>query len=137
MDRPHAHGPGAGPLLPVPAAPLSGGMTQNDTLSRDDRLAPRPRRPLSGGALDSTSAQRLLRAFFAGRSPATLRAYEGDLRDFAAFCSAPTADAAAAMLLAHGAGPANELALLYKAHLQSRGLAPATANRRLAALRSL
>jgi integrase/recombinase XerC len=89
------------------------------------------------GALDATQAQRLLRAFLACRSPATLRAYGRDVADFAAFCSAPTADAAAARLLAHGPGPANELALLYRAHLAERGLSPATVNRRLAALRSL
>jgi integrase/recombinase XerC len=87
--------------------------------------------------LGTTAAARLLAAFLTGRSPATLRAYQHDLNDFAAFCAAPTADAAAALLLARGPGPANELALHYKAHLRGRGLAAATVNRRLAALRSL
>jgi integrase/recombinase XerC len=100
-------------------------------------LQPVPAPPIAGGPLDVTQTQRLLRAFFSGRSPATLRAYGRDLDDFAAFCSAPTAAAASARLLAYGAGAANELALLYKAQLQGRGLSPATVNRRLAALRSL
>ena len=100
--------------------------------------APRPLLPVPAatGTLDATPGRRLLAAFLAGRSPATLRAYELDLDDFARFCSAPTT-AAAALLLARGPGPANEWAHLYRAHLQGRGLAPATTNRRLAALRSL
>jgi len=44
---------------------------------------------------------------------------------------------AAALLLAHGHGPANSLALAYRANLQGRGHEAATINRRLAALRSL
>ncbi len=46
-------------------------------------------------------------------------------------------DEAAHCLLAWGNGPANELALRYRAYLLERGLSPATINRRLAALRSL
>src|SRR5690349_14065069 len=83
------------------------------------------------------AAARLLAAFLAGRSPSTLRSYSGDLKDFAAFLGVPDGDAAAAVLLAHGAGAANELALRYKADMQGRGLAPNTVNRRLAVLRSL
>lgn len=96
-------------------------------------LVPAP----AAGALDATPSQRLLRAFLAGRSPATLRAYGRDLADFAAFCGLPSADDAAARLLAAGQGGANELALAYRNHLFGRELAPATVNRRLAALRSL
>jgi integrase/recombinase XerC len=88
-------------------------------------------------ALDVSAAGRLLAAFLAGRSPATLRAYQQDLNDFSAFAGEGSADAPAGLLLARGPGPANELALHYKAHLQARGLAAATVNRRLAALRSL
>ena len=65
------------------------------------------------------------------------RAYAQDVADFARFCAVASAEDAAARLLAGGPGPANELTLLYRAHLQSRGLSPATINRRLAALRSL
>ncbi len=79
----------------------------------------------------------LLAAFFAGRSPLTLRAYQRDLEDFRRFAGVPTMAHAAALLLAHGHGPANGLALAYRADLIARGLAAATINRRLAALRSL
>ena len=91
----------------------------------------------AAGPLDGTTAQRLLAAFLAGRSPATLRGYEQDLRDFARFAGTDTTDAAAALLLSRGAGGGNETGLLYRAHLQERGLSPSTINRRLAALRSL
>jgi integrase/recombinase XerC len=93
--------------------------------------------PAAAAALDATAAARLLAAFLAGRSPATLRAYQQDLNDFARFAGAGSADAAAGLLLARGHGPANELALHYKAALMERRLAAATVNRRLAALRSL
>jgi integrase/recombinase XerC len=82
-------------------------------------------------------AERLLTAFLAGRSPQTLRAYRQDLAHFTAFTGAATPVEAAQRLLGGGAGPANELALRYKADLLERGLAAATVNRRLAALRSL
>jgi integrase/recombinase XerC len=90
------------------------------------------------GAIDTASpAARLVSAFLSGRSPQTLRAYGRDLADFKCFVGAGSTDEAARTLLASGAGPANELALRYKADLLARGLAPATINRRLAALRSL
>ncbi len=85
----------------------------------------------------------LLIAFLAGRSPLTLRAYRRDLEDVRRFLGVPTLAHAAALLLAHGHGPANGLALAYRADLVGRvdqkgkGLAAATINRRLAALRSL
>jgi integrase/recombinase XerC len=81
--------------------------------------------------------QRLLAAFLAGRSPQTVRAYRQDLADFAAFVGAASAPEAAQQWLACGPGAANERALGYKADLLGRGLAAATVNRRLAALRSL
>lgn len=79
----------------------------------------------------------LVGAFFSGRSPRTLRAYRQDLEDFQGFTQAPSLQAAAALFTSQGSGPANGLALAYRASLQERGLAPATINRRLAALRSL
>jgi len=79
----------------------------------------------------------LVALFLAGRSPRTLRAYRDDLEGYRAFTGAPTIDAAAAQLLETGHGEANAAALAYRASLLERGLAPATVNRRLAALRSL
>jgi len=79
----------------------------------------------------------LLTAFLAGRSPLTLRAYRRDLEDVHRFLGVPTVAHAAALLLAHGHGAANGLALAYRADLVGRELAAATINRRLAALRSL
>ena len=79
----------------------------------------------------------LVVAFFSGRNPRTLRAYRQDLEDFQGFTQAPSLQAAAALLTSQGSGPANGVALAYRASLQERGLSPATINRRLAALRSL
>jgi integrase/recombinase XerC len=82
-------------------------------------------------------AARLLAAFLSGRSPRTLRAYRGDVADFARWCGCETPGAAVQLLRAGGAGRANETALAYRAHMAERGLAAATVARRLAALRSL
>ncbi len=83
------------------------------------------------------ATHKLLAAFVAGRSAATMKAYSRDLKDFAEFVEAESIDAAAEALLGSGQGEANGLALDYMAHLQARQLAPATVRRRLAALRSL
>lgn len=83
------------------------------------------------------SGERILRAFLAGKKPATLRAYRRALEDFRKFTRHKTIDKAAAELLASDPGPANELALEYRQYLQERKLAAATVNLRLAALRSL
>lgn len=74
---------------------------------------------------------------FLDRGARTRAAYAGDLEDFAGFVGARSADLAIRALLERGHGPANGLALDYRAALLSRGLAPATVNRRLAALRSV
>ncbi len=80
---------------------------------------------------------RLADAFLAGRNERTLRAYAADLRDFAGFLGLADVHGAAARLLGNGQGEANGMALAYRADLMARGLAAATVNRRLAALRSL
>jgi integrase/recombinase XerC len=78
----------------------------------------------------------LFELFFAGRNPRTLAAYQADLEDFRAFVKAPDLNAAGFELFHRGHGPANGLALSYRAHMVERRLQPATINRRLAALRS-
>jgi integrase/recombinase XerC len=92
-------------------------------------------RGLAGGP--PRDPRRLVDAWLEGRSPRTREAYAADLADFQRFIGAEDGNAAAAALLSRGAGPANELVLAYRAALVERGLASATINRRLAALRSL
>ena len=90
-----------------------------------------------GPLAETPDASRLVEAFLAGRSPRTMAAYRQDLEDFQAFVGAASPAAAAEVLLGAGHGPANETALAYRASLVERGLAAATVNRRLAAVRSL
>ena len=80
---------------------------------------------------------RLVESFLSGRSEKTIRAYRRDLEDFAKWLKSKSITEAANMLLKHGHGDANMLALEYRHHLVDRELAPATINRRLASLRSL
>lgn len=79
----------------------------------------------------------LVNAFFAGKSKTTVQAYSNDLAAFAAYIKVPSLDAAALAIINAGHGAANLLALQYKDHMSEAGLAPATINRRLSALRSL
>ena len=103
------------------------------------RLSPLPlRRAGRGGtSLIAYHQPSLVDSFLAGRSARTLEAYRQDLEDFARFVGAETSEEAARLFLAHGQGRANETAHAYRADLLERRLAPATVNRRLAALRSL
>jgi integrase/recombinase XerC len=78
-----------------------------------------------------------LAAFFGGRKPETIKAYQADLEGFRVFVKTSTLEEAARLLLGSNLGQANALVLDYKAHLLGRQLTPATINRRLAALRSL
>ena len=78
----------------------------------------------------------LIQAFLTGRNPLTIRAYRQDLEDFASFMSADGVDDAARGLLTLAPGDANALALGFRIALVERGLAAATINRRLAALRA-
>lgn len=96
--------------------------------------------PIEPGALQAhrpVGVDRLLAAFLGGKSPETVRAYERDLRAFAAWRGHGSVEAAAAELLGAGAGPANALATEYSHALQARGLASSTVGRRLSALRAL
>ena len=91
-----------------------------------------------GGALASAAAivADLHQAVLSGRKANTLRAYEGDLRDFARFMSAETPAAALDQLVSFSAGTANAVALAYRSHLVDRGLAVGTICRRLSALKA-
>lgn len=88
-------------------------------------------------AAGQTRAQRLLGAFLARRSPATLRAYRGDLAAFARYLELEDVEAASEWLLSRDVGEANEAALLWQARMIEDGLSPATVNRRITAIRSL
>ena len=79
----------------------------------------------------------LLEAWLAGRSTQTVQAYRADLADFQSYVGVESLGQAAGVLLSSGAGQANLVALRYRAALLERGLAPATVNRKLSALRSL
>ncbi len=81
--------------------------------------------------------QDILDAWLSGRNAQTIDAYRRDWLDFARFVGAGMPGDAVATLLAMGNGPANRVALAYKAHLTGRELASATIARRIAALRSL
>lgn len=79
----------------------------------------------------------LVASWLDGLSPRSREAYAGDLEDFRRFLGAANPGAAADVLLGRRAGAANELVLAYRSWMVERGLASATVNRRLAALRSL
>lgn len=79
----------------------------------------------------------VLAAFLAGKNRHTLAAYDADLRDFARFLAIDPPKLAVAALVTSGRGDAHAIALAFRVHLQSRGLAPATVARKLAALRSV
>lgn len=81
--------------------------------------------------------QALVESFFDSMTSRTQAAYRQDLADFARFALATDPVHAARLLLSCGSGSANGLALEYRSCLVEKGLAPATVNRRLSALRSL
>jgi integrase/recombinase XerC len=79
----------------------------------------------------------LVAAFLAGRRDTTLRTYRIALEDFRRFTGAPTLAHAARGLLGGTHGDANRTAHAYAATLRGRGLAAASVNLRLTALRAL
>jgi len=83
------------------------------------------------------SAQELVEAWLAGRKGTTLAAYRNDLAAFARWAELDDADRATEYLLAAGPAGANRLAHAWRGDMLAAGLAPATVNRRLSALRSL
>lgn len=85
----------------------------------------------------AATPESLLKAFFAGRNPRTLKSYRQGLEDFRAFLKLETVEEAAQELLSQDAPGANALVLEYQADLHERKLSVATRNHRLSALRSL
>jgi integrase/recombinase XerC len=84
----------------------------------------------------SIDLQAVIRDWLSSLSERTRAAYRQDLADFSAFIGAADELAAALALVQDGQASANVTALRYRTHLAERKLAPATINRRLAALRS-
>ena len=125
------------PIYSGRAVWYNGGMAKMKPVSVTASTRAIVRRPPEPLALDLTPEDRLVAAFLAGRRKATLRAYRQDLDDFRQFLGAASVAGVAAELLGSQPGAANETVLRYRAHLIDRGLAPATVNRRLAAIRSL
>jgi integrase/recombinase XerC len=78
--------------------------------------------------------RRVFEAWLGSLGGATRKAYERDLADFATWCGRPDA---AAELLQLGKVAAEDLVVRYLGALRERELAPATVQRRRAALRSL
>jgi integrase/recombinase XerC len=102
----------------------------------DERAAAYP--PASQLSPVATGAIRdLVGDFLAGQKDSTLASYKQSLMDFARFVGVDHIDQAATVLMSRGPGPANQFVLQYRNHLVEIGMAPATVNLRLAALRSL
>jgi site-specific recombinase XerC len=95
------------------------------------------RRVVRGAQASLAAVQRLLSSFFGGRNAGTSRAYQADLESLAGFVGSDTVEGAVRRLMDCGHGELNALVLEYRAHLSGQGLAAATINRRLAAVRSL
>lgn len=83
------------------------------------------------------ASEQLVAAFLGGRNARTMRAYTQDLECFRVFVGAPDVNTMAGLLLRGGHGAANAVGLAYRSRMLEQGLAAATVNRRLAALRSL
>lgn len=95
-----------------------------------------PARSPATVTVDLPTADELHRAWLAGRSPATVHAYRADLASFGRWLGVGPAVAVEVVLGAGSAGAAR-LAHGWRVHMLDAGLAPATINRRLSALRSL
>src|SRR5579884_954221 len=85
--------------------------------------------------LAGPATEDLLRRFLDRHAPATARAYTADLADLARFLGTSLEAAVGSLLL--GPEPASRRLLDYALELRRRGLAPATARRRLGTLRAL
>jgi integrase/recombinase XerC len=81
--------------------------------------------------------ERLIERWQEGRSPHTVRAYGRDLAHFARWSKVAAPGEAISCLLTGSMGEANERVHAYRGAMLDGGLAPATVNRRLSALRSI
>lgn len=97
---------------------------------------------LAGGR--GHTAETIIRAWLAGKSPHTMRAYQRDLEAFAQYLSLAlgispglTVYEALDKFFRQGAPSAHEIALGYRAFLASAGLSSGSINRHLATLRSV
>jgi len=89
-------------------------------------------------ALDQPlDVDRLVEAWVSGRSPKTVEAYRGDLAAFVRWRGASSIGEGLARFLSGTMGEANEQLHRYRGDMLDRGLAPATVNRRLSAMRSV
>ena len=94
--------------------------------------------PFKGGLTPwPYDVERLIERWQEGRSPHTVRAYGRDLAHFARWSEAAAPGEAITRLLTGSMGEANERLHAYRGAMLDAGLAPATVNRRLSALRSI
>ncbi len=96
-----------------------------------------PRAVVPYQAQAETGRRPLVDVWLAGLKPTTLRAYKGDLEQFALYLGLADSKAAAAHLISRTHGEANELVSSYKSAMLDAGLASATINRRISAIRSV
>ena len=85
----------------------------------------------------SYGVERLIERWKEGRSPHTVRVHGRGLAHFARWSEAAAPGEAITRLLTGSMGEANERLHAYRGAMLDAGLAPATVNRRLSALRSI
>ncbi len=100
---------------------------------RDDIIKREPRAPARA---DEPGVRELIEQFLSRRSENTRRAYDADLRDFAAFLGKSGPVEAMDCLIEAGPRRANLLVMQYRDDMAERELSPSTRNRRLSAIRS-
>lgn len=130
----------------APRTRVHGTMTNHHALEQPHRgaLTGSSVPPNTHEGADRQTVERLMQSFWQGRSPHTLDAYRHDVELFAQFLiranglppKTPQLEALRTFFGA-GAGRANELVLNYRNEMRDRDQAPASINRRLAAVRSL
>jgi len=94
------------------------------------------REPRAPARIDEPGVEELIEQFLSHLSKNTRRAYDADLRDFAAFLGKAGPVEAMDHLIKGGFGRANWIVRDYLTDMAQRELSPATCNRRLSAIRS-